>query len=483
MFKTIANWLRQPKAQTSDSLREVELPVFLGNSETIDSQLVPYDENLLERSRTQWQFGDWTSLAKLQKETLQHHPDRAKLALLAAAGHQQLANLQAARRLVRLAQDWGVSRKLISQILCAGVHNTLGRAAAIGCYEQRALHHFESAIVIGTPGSESRLISRARIDEQLRQLNLATKGYSSINCATDAKIPVVPPLSVDQCIDSTRPSKEQRLEPEPNSTKQADELIRMREFFVSAVKKEVGNATKQMEAFFGLQNYFASGELPDINPQSHGWPISPDLALYLIELIELKNYGLYIEFGSGTSTVVAAKALAKMAKRSQNQSPAKLISFDHLREFYQQTQDHLNQVGLAETVELHFAPLKDYAAPNGKTYPFYDCEGILTDAARRHLVADLRILVIVDGPPGKTGPHARYPALPIVLNLFKGARIDFLMDDYSRDEEKQILKLWQQELKSMGHDFTTQSIDLEKGACLISTYMKPISINPDNVPK
>ncbi len=43
---------------------------------------VPYDENLLERARTQWQFGDWASLMKLERDTLQHHPDRAKLALL-----------------------------------------------------------------------------------------------------------------------------------------------------------------------------------------------------------------------------------------------------------------------------------------------------------------------------------------------------------------------------------------------------------------
>jgi hypothetical protein len=25
----------------------------------VEASLVPYDENLLERSRTQWQFGDW----------------------------------------------------------------------------------------------------------------------------------------------------------------------------------------------------------------------------------------------------------------------------------------------------------------------------------------------------------------------------------------------------------------------------------------
>jgi len=42
---------------------------------------VPCDENPLKRARTQWQFGDWQSLAQLDRATLQHHPDRAKLAL------------------------------------------------------------------------------------------------------------------------------------------------------------------------------------------------------------------------------------------------------------------------------------------------------------------------------------------------------------------------------------------------------------------
>ena len=63
--------------------------------------LVPYDENLLERSRTQWQFGDWASLVKLERDTLQHHPDRAKLALLAAAGHLQQGDNPAARQFTR----------------------------------------------------------------------------------------------------------------------------------------------------------------------------------------------------------------------------------------------------------------------------------------------------------------------------------------------------------------------------------------------
>ena len=36
------------------------------NVTEIEACLCPYDENLLERSRTQWQFGDWQSLAEIR---------------------------------------------------------------------------------------------------------------------------------------------------------------------------------------------------------------------------------------------------------------------------------------------------------------------------------------------------------------------------------------------------------------------------------
>lgn len=137
-----------------------------------EAHFVPYDENLLECARTQWQFGDWDSLMKLERDTLQHHPDRAKLALLAAAGHLQHGNTQVARQFVQLAKDWGCSKKLISQILIAGVHNSLGRAAAVNGESQRALQHFESAIAAGGAVGEIRLWTQARLSEQLAQLRL-----------------------------------------------------------------------------------------------------------------------------------------------------------------------------------------------------------------------------------------------------------------------------------------------------------------------
>lgn len=148
---------------------------------------VPYDENLLERARTQWQFGDWQSLARLERDTLQHHPERARLALLAAAGHLQTDNPAAARQFIRLARDWGCSKKLLTQVLVAGVHNSLGRAAAIVGQEPRARQHFETAIVIGTPGSDARLLTRARIDEQHAQLGLAAaQGFARVGAGETA---------------------------------------------------------------------------------------------------------------------------------------------------------------------------------------------------------------------------------------------------------------------------------------------------------
>ncbi|ADH86530.1 hypothetical protein [Desulfurivibrio alkaliphilus] len=60
--------------------------------------MVPYDETLLERSRTQWQFGDWQSLAQINRDRLQHHPDRAKPALPAAPGHLQCGTTAEAHR-------------------------------------------------------------------------------------------------------------------------------------------------------------------------------------------------------------------------------------------------------------------------------------------------------------------------------------------------------------------------------------------------
>jgi hypothetical protein len=137
-----------------------------------DAHFCPYDENLLDRSRTQWQFGDWQSLAEIEQVTLQHHPDRAKLALLAAAGHLQLGNTSAGREFAGLAMDWGCSKKLISQILVSGVYNSLGCVTALCGQKQRAMGHIETAVAMGTPGGKVRLLAQERLQELKKRQEL-----------------------------------------------------------------------------------------------------------------------------------------------------------------------------------------------------------------------------------------------------------------------------------------------------------------------
>lgn len=135
--------------------------------------VVTYDENLLERARAQWQFGDWHSLAQLGRGVLQHHPDRAGLAVLAAAGRLQIGQIDEAKQFIKFAQDWGGSQKFLCQILAAGVHNSLGRAAAISGNLPRALEHFESSIAVGTPEADRLLLTQARINKQCCELGVA----------------------------------------------------------------------------------------------------------------------------------------------------------------------------------------------------------------------------------------------------------------------------------------------------------------------
>lgn len=136
------------------------------------------DDVFFERSHTQWYFGDWAKLASLQSEAFQNHPQRAKLALLAAAGRLQNGAYAEAREYIARAKEWGCSNTQISQILISGVHNSLGRAGAIGNQQHRALRHFETAITIGTADSDTKILTKARSGEQLSQLGIASAQIS-----------------------------------------------------------------------------------------------------------------------------------------------------------------------------------------------------------------------------------------------------------------------------------------------------------------
>ncbi|WP_214000006.1 hypothetical protein [Arsukibacterium sp.] len=253
------------------------------------------------------------------------------------------------------------------------------------------------------------------------------------------------------------------------------------------VNTGLGNAAKQLEAFMGIQSYLEKG----IKPLSfHGWPISPDIGLYIAGLIDANNYDVIIEFGSGTSTVLMAKALiAKHRSRAQKLQhegevsartdiaviegdisalPARIVTFEHNSKYHAQTLKALQDNGVDNLVDLVHAPLVDYQHKDGTQYLYYSCADKLAELARVFKDRKANIMVLVDGPPGATNKNARFPAMPHLLNELSQHTFTVIMDDYNRAEEKEIVELWKKIAIDRCLNPEVEVIPSEKGLAVLA---------------
>lgn len=255
----------------------------------------------------------------------------------------------------------------------------------------------------------------------------------------------------------------QRLFMEKQNSEDVARVIRNIPFLL---QKTSYNTSKQIESFISLNKYINHHELP---LSFHGWPISPDIGLTLIDYIENKNVDIVLEFGSGTSSVLFAKAF-KLANSDTNNWCLKLpiISFEHNEEYLEKTSELLSSHNCRDMVNLTHAPLIDFEYNEQEKFLYYDCE----EAIKRlsDTLGDNRktILVLIDGPPGVTNKNARFPALPILLNHMSKHRLILVMDDYSRDDEKQTFELWQAMADKRYLSHSTKVIETEKGLAILT---------------
>ena len=235
--------------------------------------------------------------------------------------------------------------------------------------------------------------------------------------------------------------------------------------------KKLASTAKLIENVVGLQNYLNTGDLP-LNQQ--GWSINTDLVMFLIEKLEAEKYDLIIEFGSGNSTVLFGKVMMKMLSNQQQSEsscdsdiPKRVLTFEHNTHYYEQSSAKLRQTGVDHMVELVHAPLVEYDHQDNQ-YLYYDCDKALSKMSKYFEKKTPKILVLVDGPPGDTGIHARFPALPKLLKYFSQANIDLILDDYIRPEEKAVADNWIELVNKRAISYTEEKIPLEKGAICVS---------------
>lgn len=425
-----------------------------------------YDEGLVQRCRDLWRRGDWGALLEVPLDDVERHPQRARLVLMVASAHQALGQHAQVRTLAGLALQWGCELELVARVLLAGVHNTLGRAAvASGKLRDHALPHFSQAIEPGSPRSMRRLALQARVQEQLAQMQMAHETATLFGSATRPALATPVPAPLPELRDGMRLQTEKLLNA---MTEQNRQMTRLQHHVEESVSREVGNAVRQLEAHARIQRFLG----PDQQmPELHGWPISADFGALLLDLLDRNDYDIIIEFGSGASTVLMAASAQRHAatRAARGLSTTALLALEHLPEYHAQTASMLQASGLEALARLVLAPIRPFTTADGQTFPYYDARDAVGEFVRslERPATDLSVLLMVDGPPSATGPRARYPALPLAREFLTGARLDILLDDYRRDDEKQVAQAWLDDLRGGGLEPSLTAYPLEKEACLI----------------
>jgi hypothetical protein len=267
----------------------------------------------------------------------------------------------------------------------------------------------------------------------------------------------------------------------PDPSQQVEELLRLvreqskviqslQSQLSKQITNQIANSTKQLEAHHALQALIGEVAAP-----LHGWPISPDFALQLVRLIRDNDYHVIVEFGSGTSTLLSLRAIELFGRNlfPCDQSLRRLLTFEHLEAFHLQTNKLVSACANRSLLDLRLSPLAPWADATGNYSYYSDTTDIaeLVYFLSHSVQKPLKLLVVIDGPPGATCPWARYPAVPIVLDAASGIdiSIDFLLDDLNRTDEKEMALAWEKQFQRFGLPYRRVDFPFEKGGLLLCT--------------
>lgn len=191
------------------------------------------------------------------------------------------------------------------------------------------------------------------------------------------------------------------------------------------VTSTVRDSTRQVESLVQIYARFKDLKLP--MPSTGGFAIDSQALGHLLSLVEERRPKKILELGSGASTIWLGYLCQSFG--------GELVTLDHLEGYLDLTRTAVDRHGLQDHVESRLAPLEPVESA-GDTYNWYALAS-LND------LSDID-LVLIDGPPAATGPKARYPALPYIIDLL-APYATVILDDAHRQEEADIVEEWLRE--------------------------------------
>ncbi len=202
----------------------------------------------------------------------------------------------------------------------------------------------------------------------------------------------------------------------------------------SALARELKQDYRQIEAFVDLRSLI---EPRAPMPELRGWAASPDLMRRLVTHVCEHRPGLIVECGSGSSSVWLGYAVERFGR-------GRVVSLEHDERYLALSRDLVRAHGLSHIIEVRHAPLRPWRRGE-ESWDWYDEE------ATRDL--DGIGLLLVDGPPTATGPQARYPAVPALLERC-AKDVHILVDDAARSDERAVIRRWLEEFPLEAADHT-----------------------------
>ncbi len=168
-----------------------------------------------------------------------------------------------------------------------------------------------------------------------------------------------------------------------------------------------------------------NGALPALFEE---WAIGADLAAHLVRRVFDRRPSTIVELGSGSSTVILAMACQRVGH-------GHVLAIEHDPKYATRTADMVAAAGMADWATIALAPLEELPIGD-RLYRWYRLEDI---DVPEHID-----ILLVDGPPGATGPEARFPAVPMLRDRLDATSVVFL-DDVRRDDEAAIVAQWCEE--------------------------------------
>lgn len=200
--KHVANQPDSTTQEQDELVKSMEVPLFSGQSVLQNEdyyQITDADKastkaildsiNAADLStiKESWYFGEWDKLAAVDIERLHSHPEVAKLAALKAAGFQQLGDMDNCRKYAQIAKRLGCDNILLARLLISGVHNSLGRIAALHNKKDKVAYHFGQAVNVGA-FTDNRLAKQSRTIRELAKIGLMDQVIEVIDDVSKDKI-------------------------------------------------------------------------------------------------------------------------------------------------------------------------------------------------------------------------------------------------------------------------------------------------------